>query len=436
MRISTGMIFAAGVSSVGKQSATLLGLQQQISSGRRLLAPSDDPVAAARALEMTQAQDLIQQYGANQIHASSALGLEESQLANASALLAQARQLAIQGGSGSLTHPDRLAVTAQLRSVFEQMLAVANATDGTGEHLFAGYMSATRPFAGTVAGGVTYFGDDGRRALQVSASQQLAVSDSGNAVFNRIASGNGHFATSYAAVNAGSGVVDGGSVSDAAKWGSAANSGNLKISFWVDAAGDLGEAGVTYYDLVDAADGTSLLTGEASATGAGGSHTRAYRSGEAIRFADLDAAYGDFGAQVTITGEPASGDSFSIKASSSQSVFETLRGLITALERPPAAGAAHAARLANDIGSALTNIAAAEQNILTVRASIGARLNAVESIRSVNEGVGAQVQQALSQLQDVDYTKAISDLAQTQMQLEAAQKSFLKVSQLSLFNYV
>ena len=55
MRISTGMIFDAGVAGINRQTGSLLHLQQQVSSGRRILTPSDDPVAAAQALEVTQA---------------------------------------------------------------------------------------------------------------------------------------------------------------------------------------------------------------------------------------------------------------------------------------------------------------------------------------------------------------------------------------------
>ena len=63
-------------------------------------------------------------------------------------------------------------------------------------------------------------------------------------------------------------------------------------------------------------------------------------------------------------------------------------------------------------------------------------MNEIESLAGLNDDLGLQYQQALSKLQDVDYAQAISDLTRKQVQLEAAQQSFLKVSQLSLFNYL
>ena len=70
MRVSSGMIFDAGVSSINRQTASLLHLQQQVSSGRRILSPSDDPVAAARALEVTQSSEVVAQFIKNQDYAS------------------------------------------------------------------------------------------------------------------------------------------------------------------------------------------------------------------------------------------------------------------------------------------------------------------------------------------------------------------------------
>ncbi|MBL8490269.1 MAG: flagellar hook-associated protein 3, partial [Rhodocyclaceae bacterium] len=87
MRISTGMIFDAGVAAINRQTASLLHLQQQVSAGRRILTPADDPVAAARALEVTQSKDILGQYATNQNNAKSTLGLEEAQLTSVNDIL-------------------------------------------------------------------------------------------------------------------------------------------------------------------------------------------------------------------------------------------------------------------------------------------------------------------------------------------------------------
>ena len=438
MRVSSGMIFDAGVASINRQTASLLHLQQQVASNRRILAPSDDPVAAARALEVTQASDVAAQFKQNQNYANSALGLEEVHLGSAGDILARVRELAVQAGNTSLAASDRKAIASELRARFEEVLGVANATDGTGNHIFAGFMSAATPFGGTVesilsGGEIGYAGDDGQRKLQLSPTRFLEVSDSGSEVFKRVRNGNGYFATGYAAGNTGTGVVDSGNITDPAKW-NALVARNFSINFSVDNAA---VPPVTYYDIVDTASGNSKLTGFApvlpptAATG-----QRVYQSGQPIILKNqgIEPAF-DFGGSVLITGAPADNDGFSIAPSSSQSVFATLAHLIGALEAPGGTPAANA-KLGSEIGFALTNLDQSTDNILRVRAQVGSRMNEIESLGKLNEDLDLQYQQTLSDLQDLDYARAISDLTRKQTDLQAAQQSFVKISQLSLFNYL
>jgi flagellar hook-associated protein 3 FlgL len=439
MRISTGMIFDAGVASINKQTETMLNLQQQVASGKRILTPADDPVGAARVIEVTQMQSLTTQYSTNLLNATDTSSLEDSQLSSATNLLGNIRDYVIQSGDATLGDSGRKNIATALSADFQQLMGIANATDASGQYLFAGYMGNTKPFGGTVTNGVTYSGDEGQRKLQVSPTQQIAISDSGNDIFNRITNGNGTFATSYSLGNTGSGNIDAGSLTNLTNWKSASNSGNLQVQFWVDAAGTIGPAGATYYDLVDATSGNSLFSpppAPSTAGGAGNTFTHAYTSGQPIGFSGLAAPYNDFGASVTIKGAPASGDSFTLQKSSSQSVFDTVRNLILTLQRPAAGSPSNSAKLTSDLNAALINIDHATQNIMTVRAGIGSRLNEATSLQSVNTNLNLQYAQTLSNLQDTDYTKAVTALTQAQTQLQAAQKSFVSISQLSLFSYL
>lgn len=431
MRISSGMIFDAGVSGINRNTASLLHVQQQISANRRILTPSDDPVAAARALEVQQASDVVAQFKQNQSTATSALGLEEGQLASATDVLARVRELAIQAGSTSLTASQRKAISIELRSRFDELLGIANATDGSGQRTFAGYMGATTPFGGSVdnliAGNeIVYQGDDGQRKLQVSPSRFIEISDSGNDVFKRIRSGNGTFVTDYASTNTGTGAITVGSVTNPAAWNASAVK-NVAISFTVTGS-------VTTYDLVDTVSGNSLLTGGVAPAPV--ASQRVFQSGQPIVLTAQGAEPAfDLGASLVVNGAPASGDKFSVAPSSSQSVFKTLANLIGALEAPTGTPGADAKYL-SEIGSAVANLDQASSNILRVRAQIGTRMNEIESLSNLNDSLGFQYQQTLSNLQDIDLAKAISDLTHQQTSLQAAQQSFVKISQLSLFNFL
>lgn len=446
MRVSTSMVYDVGVRTMNAQTANLLHLQQQVATGRRIVSPSDDPVASARILELTQASDVVAQFATNRDNAQGALALQETQLDGVGQLLTRVRELAIQGGNGTLTRENRMANTAELRARFEELLGYANTRDGSGNYLFSGYMGNTRPFGGTVETGAQYFGDDGQRQLQVSPSRVIEISDSGKEIFQRIKNGNGSFVTGVNNANTGTAVVDGGAVLDPTKWADPNNSGrNYEVQFWVDSGAQLTQPGKTYYDIVDVTDPLNPLSVNTGAapdsdpTSGGFSFGQEYNSGHAIALFGPGAGGAppptDLGANIIITGAPKSGDSFSIQPSTTQDIFDTLRTLILDLEDTTANDAQNAL-LSNRVGFALTNLDQAEQSILRVRALIGSRLQEVESLQGINEDMGIQYQQAISNLQDLDYAKTYSDLTRKEVDLQAAQQSFLQVSKLSLFNYL
>lgn len=416
IRISTAMIYDAGVGTMNRQTAGLLHLQQQVANGRRILTPSDDPVNAARALVVEQSRSATAQFSTTIENANSVLGLEEVQLTSVNDIFARIKELTVQAGNAALSKGDRESIAFELRARFDELLGIANAADGQGLYLFSGYMGATQPFGGTVeylnaapGNEMAYFGDDGERRLQVASTRYIEISDSGRDVFMNIRNGNGSFVTDYArdaggnSTNTGSGVIDAGRVTDPAAWDALANK-PVRIVF----------TSATAYDIVDATAATI------------GSGT--YQSGQPV-------AIPGGGASVTITGAPANGDSFTLAPSTTRSVFKTLAGLIETLESGITSDADRA-RYVNEIGFALRDFEQADDNILRVRAMIGSRLSELDSLASVNADLELQYQQTLSSLQDLDYAKAISDLTRKQTDLQAAQQSFSRISQLTLFDYI
>ena len=128
-------------------------------------------------------------------------------------------------------------------------------------------------------------------------------------------------------------------------------------------------------------------------------------------------------------------DRFTLTPSGHQSVFTTVQELIATL-RAPTATAGDKARLGNGLNLALQNLSQAQEAVLTTRAGLGARMRELDSLAAHNEARTLQYEATLSRLQDLDYSKALSDFARQQLALEASQKSFLQVSGLSLFNYL
>jgi flagellar hook-associated protein 3 FlgL len=113
-------------------------------------------------------------------------------------------------------------------------------------------------------------------------------------------------------------------------------------------------------------------------------------------------------------------------------VFASVAKLVGALETGGTTPAADA-RYISDIRAGLSNIAQSLENVVRVRAAVGTRMNEIESLQTMGGELSLQYQQSLSELQDVDYSTAITEMTRRQADLEAAQQSFLRISQLSLF---
>jgi flagellar hook-associated protein 3 FlgL len=193
---------------------------------------------------------------------------------------------------------------------------------------------------------------------------------------------------------------------------------------------------VTTYDIVDNVGNVSLLTGAAPAAGP---FLRTYVAGGAIALAsrtppDTNPTPFDFGASVAVTGAPVSGDSFSVAASTQQDVFATVHGLITALRTGLDGTAASKGAYHNALSGAMSSIDNALNNVLTVRAAVGTRMKEVDAAQGTSEDLSLQYEKTLSNLQDLDYAKTISDLNLQQVYLQAAQKSFLAITSHNLFS--
>jgi len=402
MRISTNTMYDMGVAGMQQATSDLIRTQQQVSSGRRILTPSDDPVASARVLDLTQSQSINKQYDTNTGSATSSLGMEESTLASVGNLIQSMQTTAVYAGNGTLNNSDRASLATELRANYQELLGLANNTDGNGLYLFSGYKGVTKPFVETSLGNVTYQGDQGQRLIQISPSRQMAVSDSGSSVFQQIKNGNGTIVGAAAAANTGAGIIDPATVTNLAD-------ANLRQPVSI---------------VFNNPPTTFSVTG----TGTGNPVNVPYTSGSTISYN---------GWSMNITGAPQPGDTFTVQPSSNVDIFKTLGDFIAQLETPiQGGGTGAAAKLTNNINTALQNFGQSLQNVLTVRTSVGTRMNEVDSVKSAGEDLQLQYQQTISSLQDMDYAQAITDLTRQKASLEAAQLSFTKIQSLSLFNYI
>jgi len=417
MRISSKTIYDVGVGQISSLQSALARTQSQLSTGRKNLTAADDPIATARALEVTQSQGINTQLVTNRANAKSMLSLETVALHSSGTIMQDVKSLLVNAGNGSMTQKDRESLAVELEGRLQDLLGQANSSDGVGGYVFSGYKSGTLPFTQT-ATGAAYQGDQGQRSLQVGSTRTLPISDSGASVYENNATGNGTFVTGAAAGNldrGGSGIISGGSVKDATQL-----TGNrYQIDFQVVPATP-GVPKVTTYTVTDLTLNQPVPATPVPAV------PQPYVSGQNITFDGL---------QFDIKGDPADLDSFNVEPSTKQSVFTTITDIISAL-RATGDGPAGQASLTNKLNQAHLNVDNAYDNMLSIESAVGSRLKELDYLDSSGDDLNLQYATTLSGLQDVDVVKAISLFTQQQTNLDAAQKSFKTMSGLSLFNYI
>jgi flagellar hook-associated protein 3 FlgL len=406
IRISTSAIYEAGTTQLNSLQSQMAKTQMQLSTNRRMLTAADDPIASARALELTQSKSMNTQFGTNRSNANASLSLVDQSLQDVSGQITDIQSLIVTAGNAAYSQSDREALATELEGRLTDLIGLANTSNGTGGYLYSGYASTTQPYSQTPTG-AAYQGDQGQRTLQVGSTRKMAISESGSAVFDAISTGNGSFQTQADPKNTGAGIISPGAVTDRSKL----TGHDYALNFTVG-----GTPSVTTYSVVDKSVSPAKDVMK----------DQPYTAGASISFDGLS---------LDVKGVPANGDSFTVEPSEKQSVFTTITNLITTL-RTPADGSTGKAALANGLATAGSNMKNALDNVLTVQASVGARMKELDYLDSTGSDLDVQYQTTLSGLQDLDVVKAISLFSQQQTTLQAAQMSFKTMSGLSLFNYI
>ncbi len=431
MRISTPLMERFGIDAILRQQAKLSKTQLQLSTGLRILTPSDDPSAAVRALDLKESLENNRQFQSNIQAVRSRLEFEDSVLAEADNVLQRARELTVQSLNDTLSPSDRRAIGQEMQQLLDEMLGLANTRDANGEYIFAGFRSDIVPFAfdGTrTPPSYVYQGDKNQRLLQIAPQRPMADGDSGFAVFEDIPSSSGANAitafggkqsilnTLYSLTQALTGnftASHGAVLGTQDRWSGIDYSGG-PVTF--DLAVDGGPAvpvSIAAANYASADDLVTAINAAIGATSLAGTVVAQHRAGF-IEFVSVTAG-----------------------ASSSVTVSNDSDGVLTDLGfADPQSGTGAALTFRDAADASLNDIDAALQNILDTRASVGARLNALDQQEAVHDKFILDTQANLSEIQDLDYAEAISRFNIQQVALQAAQQAYVKVQGLSLFNFL
>jgi flagellar hook-associated protein 3 FlgL len=410
MRISTLQSFNKGLDSILDNQIQVNKTQQQVSTGKRVLTPSDDPIAATKILQLQQDAALREQFGKNMAGAEGRLTLEETQLAGITDNLTRLKELTINAGGGSQTKTDRQAIASEVRQILESTVDLMNGKDAGGEYLFGGFKGGTEPFQKNESGRYDYAGDEGQRFISIASSTTVATGDSGKDLFVDVESTDNSFTTQLNPLNQGTGIVSPGFVVDEEAYAEFYPE-DLVITFNADSA--ISPPG-SNYTIRQASDGRVVE----------GMEAKKYSQGTEITVA---------GIAIKINGVPKPGDEFLANSSEKQSITDTIYRLVdglNTLEDNPS----DSEILGNLIEDTLKNLAFAQSSVSQGRSEVGARLNVIENTASLAADIDLVSKTVLSALSDVDFAEAVSRLSLQTFLLEAAQQSYAKIQNLSLFN--
>lgn len=409
MRISTTQLFTETTRNMMSGQSSLAEIQNKISSGKNFQSLAEDPVGANQVVNLKRELNQIEMYQRNIDATRRRLSLEDTTLADINNGVTRARELVIQAGNGAMSDSERVAISYELEELVDFLAGLMNTRDAKGEYLFSGSKGTTESFQKQLDGTFSYGGDNAQREIQVASSQYVDSSDNGQFLFQSVVSNVGLEVlgdSSDALVSAFT-LPDDLTITDAEAFEAAfRETGDLSIA--VDGGG--------VFSIVDSA-GTALTAPEYG----------------------YDAVNGEIfipGATLELT-TLTNNTSATLRFDRSEgNILNTLVTNVEALRTLSTTDPAQSVELNENLAVTLEQIDAVEERLGQAVATIGARLNIIDSSELSNDDFGLLTQSTLSAVEDLDYASASTELARRQLALEASFASFAKIQGLTLFNYI
>lgn len=402
------MLNQNAVNAIQQDEQQLSQTQNQLSTGKSVNTPADNPVAMVQLLQLNNTNSQYQQYVSNGQAANTNLTLEQQALTTSTTTLQSIRDLVVQANTGTNNATDLKNIATQISALESQLQGTANSQNAQGEYLFSGFSANTQPFVRGSSGSMSYVGDTGVNTVQINGGTSVQTGDAGSSVYMNIAAGNGTFTTAASAGNTGTGVVDAGTVTDSAAWAAAAGATPAGPPYTVTFTD------ATDYAVTDAS-GNAVTTGTYNST-----------DGGQVSFN---------GIEVGISGSPAAGDTFTVSPSGHQSVFDTLDSIVSSLTNAGTSSAGRA-QLSSQLASGLSNIDQALNQVSTVTSNVGSRISLISGVNNDLTAAKTDVSTQISNLSNLDYAAATAQYSQEYIALQAAEQSYADINKLSLFHYL
>jgi flagellar hook-associated protein 3 FlgL len=186
MKISTSLYFDQSVQQMSTVQGDLAATQEQLSTGKKIVKPSDSPDQASMVTRFNTELARQTNYQSTLTQVETRLKSEETAMTSASDVLSTIKTLALQAANGTLATADRQAIALQLGSLRDQLLSLANAQDSNGNYLFSGTRVGQPAFGADASGQTVYQGDQGRMQVPVGDNRRMNLNMVGSDAFTSV----------------------------------------------------------------------------------------------------------------------------------------------------------------------------------------------------------------------------------------------------------
>lgn len=413
-RVSTASQYQNLTSNLMRKQGELNQTNGQLSSGKRVETAGDDPVSSVTIQNYRQQLTQIDQYNSAITLANNRLQTMETAIAGVEDNLGATKQKVLGMINGAMASNDRTAFKDELISLRDGLLELANSRDEAGNYVFAGNQSDTKPFMEATDGSMDYHGDSQSRYAQIDKSVNVKTSLPGDQLFTDVPNSYGDYRPVFS--DGAGGLTDGSKLHLlSATTTDFSTAEDIQVSFKESDKVDKDGNKVMQYSLN--IGGKDVVTGERYDPKQG----IVYKDPAVADSATLNLKFGDI----------SSGDNISLKPAQTINIFDSIQSAIDNAERPTSSPAAEAnlQRVIDDLDSGFVHM---NQQ----RSEVGTIMQQVDRQQEQHLDFELTLNQAQSGLEDLDYSKAIMDMNQQMMALQASQQAFGQTKQLSLFNYI
>ena len=422
MKISTKLFNQQQVKTFSKLNEEIQSLQAKISSGKKFIQASDDPVAAVELSALKVIKDKFNQYSKNADNAINRLNIADVSLSSVSSLMIRASELAIQAANDTLGAADREALAIELDEMKEEMFSIANAVDSSGAHIFGGYHTKNPPFEKDDTGRISYVGDRGTNSVAVSETRNVGTTLDGGSVFMSVLNGE-RISPMFEVIEdvifstrtANESVVEAKAVGRATLTVENGNPGNFQFTL----KDSSGSANISV-DLPG-----SDISGIVTAINSAGLTISATQSGSTIILED--SANGP----ITISDLEIEGIVTAEKTPKSFFTFNAVDGSGNTLAKEQ--------RLYDknqSVQNRLDDIKAVQEHIANQRAVLGARTSSLSRQQELLAERKIAVEKDMSDISEADLAELVTKLQTQITSLQASQQAFVKISDLNLFQFI